>query len=1495
MAGLLMDGEELSQLLQSFILCGNGISKRSLNLLSSNVQSLVENSPDTLVATLKKILCEFDSPVVSTRILVSLCSDLQDMRGSYFRAIVESALSMLTNEQTSSIISAVHNTVYFLPVQALSPEEASEIGKRIVALLPVFRQNDSLQIIATSLSMFMKKWATIITNPEIPVMSVLSMLSEEGLTYSVLSLLCQSAVYLFLALLGDSINLRDMVVDLFERRPTILDRCTSVSQIRFMDYAVQSLPRAVLLQMVGCFLSSLNEKMLNEVADRFPLLQPCIQRPPRDALGLTCYYTMLSAVLRATAKQLTPKALNMCAMALLACPHPRDNASRKATRSCLSTILQCSSHISNQQKFNEMLFNKIMKLSVKSVFRHDCLPLMIPAVGFHCITLEFFEYLVSLFDSHSGQAMRCMFEVYKTFDVPKEYTAVLVGKLDQMNSATRLAILTNIGKARPNTISLIQEHVQNMQGLEENRRLALQLSLATIEAKTTRRTNVSLGLLREAVHSWDFEIRLSALRLLCVRPQLDQETMTILYESVPRVFVYSDIDHQKMLESALETITAKFQGEKIEQFLTELFGHLIPLLRPKQSGVKKAYLVNCLKIAWRRKPLFLLSHDLMDELVMGLFESSYLLRDAMFRTLLLIIKSVKDKYERDLVSSVLSDKNHFVTDLIDKYKDSERFREADGAARLMALLNIVKEEISCDSIVEHIYSQFLQYAEKKDAIPSHFPLSVILHYLQSSTHGTIDSSLMTNKLIPFLLNLIRDSLAFIGVEANVESIPVHSIVTVTPPESQLQLSASKSWLAVRQALNIIAWIINRNFDSISCKLVNEIGNTLFNFLVESRHYSTVYYAHLTFQALCSRCFMREDDCAKFPLTWCDRLIEAAGTFTSGDHKCAGGFVQTAMAMIHSEPAHLFGRQRIIYHKLIKMCLILLEKPGSDNELLSALLLTEAIANDTPTHSNIEPYAPQLVMAVLSVNCHSSEKLAIIRTANRCLKLLMKFWQRKEDTREFQPIQHNEFFENVGGSLDFIHDHLTPDQPDIAYIILQLIQMMHPFRDLALMMKIANMRKSRHSRVRQAAARCLLVVLPYEQADSFVRKAIRDLRLFPYDPSMMASPEGDTLCPPSLIETDGNIEEMELPDDEIVEDKLTSSSESESEEEIDFNTCDGILLQIQQILKKYPSIRETLVSDVQGMCTRFLENNSSDYMQVYSIVQLAREFGCLHSLSPLLLRLSKMGDVLKTLPMGRRLLRASFSILGDKAIIEILRGHDDSAILHLLLQMKTMSPEVESVCIDSFLSDRNQAVVDFMADMFLRTSVHPSESQKQRFQQVLLQTDEDQRLQTMLNLAPMFTTDAKEIFRHFKQYAEFVDRSDSYVMAALSNIALCFKDELFSTFDETDYTHWKTALRIISDENPGVRAKCCQALSARFSADHSSLQPGLELCEYDLIQFVYSMIGRHSETVLEDLLQDFRDLKEELSNAEFKQEPPHFLHPPSFHKRCIKNELKAMHT
>ena len=1492
MAGLLMDADH-AQVLRSFILCGNGISKRNLQLLSSNVRSLVEDSPEILVATLKQILCEFDSHVVSTRILVRICGDLQDIARNHFRVIVEAVLTMLTNEQTSSILAAVHNAVFLLPVHALSSNDASEISKRIVGLLPVFQQNESLQIVATSLSQFVKKWATIIPNPEIPTMSLLSIMPSEGLTYSVLSLLSQSAVYLFLALIGDSVNLKEMVGDLFEKKPTILDRCTSVSQIRFMDYALQSLPRAVLLQMVGCFLYSLSETRLNEVADRFPLLQPCIQRPPQDALGLTCYYTMLSAVLRATAKQLTPKALNMCAMALLACPHPRDNASRRATRSCLSTILQCSSHISDQKRFNEMLFNKIMKLPPKSVFRQDALPLIIPAVGFHRITPEFFQSLVSLFDSHTGQAVRCMYEVYKTFDVPKEYTFLLLRKLDQMNSATRLAILANIGKAGPKTISVLQEHVASIQGLEENRRLALQLALATTEAKSSRRTSVSLDLLRKAIHSWDFEIRMSALRLLCARPDLNEEAMEILYEAVPRLFVYSDIEQRKQLEGTLSTITSTLQGEKGDRFVTELFDHLIPLLRPEQSGVRKAYLVTCLKIAWMRKPLFLLSMDLMEHLIMGLFESSYPLRDEVFRTLLLIIKSVKTDYEVSLVNSLLNDQNHFTTGLIEKYKDSERFREADGAARLMALLNIVKKEISCDSLIAHIYSQFLQeYKETRDTIPSHFPLSVILHYLQSSAQETVDMNFMTSKLIPFLLELIRDSLAFIGVEYNVESMPVQSIVSVKPPESQLQLSATKSWLAVRQALNIIAWLLKRYFDSISCDLVKEIGNTLFNFLVDSHHYSTVYYAHLTFQMLCSFCFMRNDRCAEFPLSWCDSLIEAAGTFTSGDHRCSGAFVQTAMALIHSEPANLFGSQRGIYHKFVKMCIILLDHPGSDKELLSALLLTEAIAADSQTRGYIEPYSPQLVMAVLAVNCHSRDKLEIIRTANRCLKLLMKLWQSKEDTREHQQIQHNEFFENVRGSLDFFHEHLTPDQSDIAYVILQVIQMMQPFRDRALMMKIANLRDSKLSRVRQAAARCLLVVLPYEQAESFVRKSIRDLRILPSEVSMIsASPE--FMNPPSLIETDGNIEEMELADDDVAEDKLGCCSESESEDEIDFNTCDGIILQIQQIIRRFPSVKETLMPDIQFLCSTFLEKDGANYLQVYAVVQLAREFGCLSSLAPLLRRLSKMSGTLKALPMGHRLLRASFSVLDDNEMIAVLQGQDDSAILHLLLQMKVMSPAVESVCIDVFLRDRNQTICDFLAEMFLRSGVHPSPIQKQRFQEILLETCEDQRLEVMLNLAPMFTPDAKAIFRHFKEYTEFVDRSDSNVMGALSNLALCFKDELFSTFDEDDYTHWKTALRLISDENPSVRGKCARALSSHFSGDHASVQQGLELCEYDLIQFIYAMIGEHSIDVLETMLDDFRTLKNDLDCGEFKQEPAHFLHPPSFHTRCIKKELKKL--
>jgi hypothetical protein len=114
-----------------------------------------------------------------------------------------------------------------------------------------------LQVIASTLSQFAKKWATILPELEIALNSLFSIFASSVIDgYPLLSLLCQSVAYLMIALIGD-VPLKDLVEGVFEGRETLFDRSTSVAHLRFMDFARQPLQRSVQLQLVAACLLSL--------------------------------------------------------------------------------------------------------------------------------------------------------------------------------------------------------------------------------------------------------------------------------------------------------------------------------------------------------------------------------------------------------------------------------------------------------------------------------------------------------------------------------------------------------------------------------------------------------------------------------------------------------------------------------------------------------------------------------------------------------------------------------------------------------------------------------------------------------------------------------------------------------------------------------------------------------------------------------------------------------------------------------------------------------------------------------------------------------------------------------------------------------------------------------------------------------------------------------------------------------------------------------------
>jgi hypothetical protein len=783
-------------------------------------------------------------------------------------------------------------------------------------------------------------------------------------------------------------------------------------------------------------------------------------------------------------------------------------------------------------------------------------------------------------------------------------------------------------------------------------------------------------------------------------------------------------------------------------------------------------------------------------------------------------------------------------------------------------------------MISGIWNRFMkERSETLSDFPSHFPLSVIFHFIQTEA----DDSFITDKLLPQLCTLILESLEFIGVETNVESTPVQRIRSETPPESTLHLTVTKAWWAVCQSLNIISSSVNRFFGRIATDTVRQLGDTLFRFLGESRHYSSVTHAQQTFQALCTRCWTR-DDCVGFPRDWCERLVATAGSWTTADHRSSNGFVQTALALIRSEPSHLFGSQRTIYDSLLNLCRTCLPGPSSSDELRSALLLIEAIACDLVTQGNFEPYSAQLLMQVLNLLCHPMG-IELGNVAKRTLaSLLVRQWKHKDLRR----VSNAEFFQVNPVLLDFFYEHLVPEDSEISFVVLQIIQRMAPFSDNSLLTKVVDMRKSRYSRVRRAASSALLVVLPSERVDAFVRKCLRDLRLVPAPPARpgRVEPEPDPIPDSNEPETLDDLEFLVPTVEQEEEESLDESSE-----DLNANTCDGIILQIQQLVRQFPQVKATFSAEIESLCDRFIGQDSGSLIQIYVMIQLAREWDCLQRLKPLLLHLFRNRRSLTQYPLGHHFLRASLSVLDEPEVVRLLQSNDDATILHLLLQLKKLSPVVSSVCIDLFLRSKNEAITGQLAELLRKNPIKPSEPQRARFEHVLFRMQDDSRTESMLCLAAVFEINPVEIFRHFERYSLFVDRSDSKILLFLSNLALRFHQELFSSFDEGDFSHWKVALRIVSDENPAVRFPCCQALSIHLNA--TGIDPKLQLCEFDVIVQIYESNAKVAARMLKGMLTELRRVKENGGESTLaRKEPATFLYPPSFHIDCIKRNVQG---
>ena len=1439
-----MEDDDLEKAISSFLQCGNGISRRSLSLLTTTISKAAELEPEILILVLKKQLCDLVAPLAPPRVLLAISQILENLDANFFSDIISKVIKMDPISTNSSVINCIHNSVFILPVNSLGPDKANEMSNKIINLLQQTIKTESFFIIlATALSQFMKKWATILPHPENATMMILSIVSDPTLNYSSISLLSQSAIYCICALIKSMSRLKDMISSLVERKETPLDKCTAVSGITFMEYVQQTIPRGVQFQLVASLLFTVPSEYYPLFVPNAYLIYSCISTEPTDEIEQTSFFQMLSAAIKVMSKSNQTDFLMRCKDAILYVTDTSDAYLRKSIRQCFTSLVQCALKTCDESYFVD-IFNKVVALPSKSSLKQDCLSLVIPYVPFSLITKDFFAQLLSLVDYHQAFAFRCISEIYKNHDVLPEYSDMLFVKLDELSSVVRQNLMNTILKTSLKVVKTLHKHVAMSRVIPESKRLSIQVQIAPGMPQIDR------NMIRLALHSWNYEIRIDALKLLITSQRgskkFSPEDIALLSEAIPRVFVYCDVKYQKVLERFFQMACNRMDMHDqtcMSQFLSPLFKAMVPLLKPRLSGFRKSYIINTFNIVWNSRPLLFLTKELLENLVYNLFESSYTVRDLIFRFLLLILRTKEPSDKANLAHQVISESSPLVSDLIQEHSKSTKFRETDGTARLIALVHLAKGGDDIEGIISKMWQEIVEVSSKKktETIPPHFPLSVVLHVLQSVQDPQIDFNFISSKLMKRSIKIIDDSLVFIGVDTNIETMPVQSIKGGDAPVSQLNDDINRSWLAVRQALNIIGYVLNKYFERLPVDLIRQTGDTLLRFLIGSRHPSTVYHAHLIFQTICTLSFTR-DVTKDFSNEWASALIAQSDVFTLTDHKTSNGFVLSALALIHSEPSHLFAQQRPIYDKFIRLCNAYIAGEANDNQLITGFLLAQSIAADNLTQSNFEPYLSQLLMTCFKA-CAMTAPYSTKNICNICLcTLLLKHWKRRSDTRhDLEAISHVDFFSVVNGASDFFVEHLVSDQPDVAYIILIVIQFFEPFPMDNLLARIIDMRSSPSSRSRRAAARALIVVLPQGEVENFIRSALLDV------------PKADA------------------------------------------NTLDGILMQIKELTSAYTNVIDSLKSDVEKILVAAMESHEKSYIRLYLYINLANIFGLTHIVKPVLLVLFNNVPALLKRPYGQRILVIIFKVMTETELLQVIIRKDRITLFHacrfLADNPSYLKRMIARSLIDIFLRDPAPAVYDRILKLLINfpEKFNPNDYQKEQFNKLILKDMNQSRLMPLLRVASMFIVDAKLFLEKFENYWYFVDRSDTDILETLSIIMENHREELFTEFDPKRYTHWLLALRIISDENPSVRLPCCRALSHYIFFDKNQK---IELSEYDLILGIYAKMSPYKD-LLQRTLQTLHNTSEQIEDDNgVKRDPTPFIHPPSFHAECLRYAYKS---
>ena len=1376
-----MDVDQVRGFLAEALEKGSRVNKKYLNSVAAKLQESIATNPEGVVDALVDVFCKADSRLASTMLLTCISDAVSDIGVVKISPIKRMLFETIDDKEKFSV-AVTYNAVTLLPRSCLNSEEAGHVLSKLVDLLPNLRENSSFVACVAHAT---NKWSACLGERRSFVKIFLRILSENEFGLSALTLICQCAVHL-------------VQLDLGKEAQSAMDAALSGRESKMDQYSpagsyvdfVKSMPLAARMRLETVMFEACSGDGIEREKDRIRCLSSLFECSVSSDVDIACLLLFVEMILQVLLKldSADEQTLKVCFDSMVRCPASKDAGNRKLVRSCVSLFLKLSVKFASL-KFAEYMFSVLVESETFSQFKQDALPLIIPSVSFAVISFDFFQSILHLLQKYQALAVRCVCAIYKAFEVPKDYTLLFVRHLESFPPSTRLSIWGDmIAQAGLDKLQVIKKHITASTEMDENSKLSVLLCVSSAEYKVTKKETFTESMLVQSLHSRDFNVRASVLQYMCMKKKLTENDCNLLSGAIPFLFVYGDLQNENSQVVALETVLKKVPVDQQESFGRCLVTHFIPLISPLESGLRKFHVITCLKLIINYLPVTVRAED-VKTLIAGMFGSSQSLRNEMFGAVEMVLCKHKDLADIEGIQTI-----------IEANKSSERFRESEGAAMLEALLNIVQMKDPIESMLNMI--------DIEKGIPPHFPLSVVYHYIQHSEKRQLNSTLLINRALPLLCDLLRSSLQYIGMEADFGA--------------QVKVSVRKSWHAVRQSLNIIMRCFDLYATTIPVQIVETVGDTLFHFLMDSRQFSTVYHGHVAFRKVCSCCLAREDDSKKFPMKWCEKILSVGGLISSGDHRVSGGLVQTVVSLLDAEQSTHLGP---IGRVFVETCLRLIEHPESDQQLTSALLMTETVLSDSQRQTTMRSYLPKFLIAILTASARSTE-IEVKRSANKCFcTIILRQYLKRNELKSISP---KEFFGGVDGIHEFFSEQLKRGQQEIVFILLRVIEMMIPFKDEELLSSITELRRSRNSRIRKTAARALLIVMPQENAESQVERLLMDIQ-----------------------------------------------------GELEVNTLDGTVCAITSIADKWPNVRDYVVEKITDQAKTVIQTKAASFATIWALVRLCEHFHLvetLKSFSNLILHNEKL---IAELPLGDELLSTVMSVSDSPQLLSIFQSGSRKLTKAVALKCvdKKLANEVMSVLIDRYLTEIDQSVVDSLGQVLLHQPFTPTATQQHLFQNLLLTTTDSAKLIELIRLSDSFQVDPAFVFSHFSYLSHFQEHPNDDIFPQLSTYALAHHSLLFPDFNQL--THWKLAIRLLSDDRASVREPCCQALLPHLNSASN-------LCEFDVLRTLYRALPSPALAALrEDFTQDQRANSDD---SHFRKEPPSFFFPPSLHISLMANHL-----